>query len=94
MLSRGKLKKLLQEHGIMAKVHSNFYRPVIETNRPAKQPGGRDVIVSYYDGNRYICTKHRVIIGIWDEAEEVHQDVEAAVIDGVHYERGPDTETP
>lgn len=84
-LSKDSLKKLLIECSILEGIHEGRYREVIENESPAKSiPNGRSLIISYYQGNKYICTKHELRKG---KDDIVHQDVEAAFIDGTHYMR-------
>ncbi len=75
-------------HGILDGIHRGQYQVKFESNRPAREVTGRECLISYYDGDQYLCTKHRITVGILDEVREVHQDVEAAVLNGIRYERG------
>ncbi len=42
---------------------------------------------SYYEGDAYVCTRHRVTVGILDDIREVHQDVEGVFVNVVRYAR-------
>ena len=82
-LGKDALKELLIDNSILKGIHEGRYREVIENDVPAKSvPNGRSLIISYYQGNRYICTKHELRTAMGDT---VHQDVEAAFIKGKHY---------
>lgn len=79
------LKQLLVDNLILEGIRQGRYREVIENDDPAKKiPSGRSLIISYYQGNQYICTKHELKT---KRGRTVHQDVEAVLIGGIRYER-------
>lgn len=84
-LPKKSLKKLLIDSSVLEGIRQERYREVIESDDPAKKiPDGRSLIISYYQGNQYICTKHELKT---KKGRTVHQDVEAALISGIRYER-------
>ena len=84
-LSKRALKRLLKDNSILEGIQQGWYREVIENDRPAKKIlDGRSLIISYYQGNQYICTKHELKT---KTGRTVHQDVEAVLIGGIRYER-------
>jgi hypothetical protein len=84
-LTKRALKKLLKDKSILDAIHQGHYREVIENDVPAKKiSGGRSLIISYYQGSQYICTKHELRT---KTDRTVHQDVEAAFINNIRYDR-------
>ena len=84
-LPKKPLKRLLIDNSILEAIRQGRYREVIESDVSAKKiPDGRSLIISYYQGNQYICTKHE----LKKRGRTVHQDVEAVLISGIRYERG------
>jgi hypothetical protein len=85
-LPKKSLKRLLIDNSILEAIRQGRYTEVIESDVSAKKiPGGRSLIISYYQGNQYICTKHELKT---KAGRTVHQDVEAVLISGIRYERG------
>jgi hypothetical protein len=85
-LPKKSLKRLLIDNSILEAIRQGRYREVIESDVSAKKiPDGRSLIISYYQGNQYICTKHELKT---KRGRTVHQDVEAVLIRGIRYERG------
>ncbi len=87
-LPKDQLKKLLIDNSILRGIEQGRYTKVIEDDSPARRiPKGRSLIISYYQGSQYICTKHELRT---KRGDTVHQDVEAVFISGTRYERlGP-----
>jgi len=84
-LPKKSLKRLLIDNSILEAIRQGRYREVIDSDVSAKKiPDGRSLIISYYQGNQYICTKHELKT---KRGRTVHQDVEAVLISGIHYER-------
>ena len=84
-LAKDQLKKLLIDSSILRGIEQGCYREVIEDDSPARHIAkGRSLIISYYQGNQYICTKHELKR---KRGDTVHQDVEAVIISGTRYER-------
>jgi hypothetical protein len=85
-LPKRSLKKLLKDSSILKGIEQGQYREVIENDSPAKKiQSGRSLIISYYQGDQYICTKHELRTR---KGCTVHQDVEAVEFSGIRYERG------
>jgi len=85
-LSKKSLKRLLIDNSILEAIRQGRYKEVIESNVSAKKIlDGRSLIISYYQGKQYICTKHELKT---KRGRTVHQDVEAVLISGIRYERG------
>ena len=84
-LPKEQLKKLLIDHSILDGIRRGRYTEVIEDDSPSRRiPNGRSLIISYYQSNQYICTKHELKK---KNGDTVHQDVEAVFIDGIRYDR-------
>lgn len=84
-LAKDQLKKLLIDNSILRGIKQGRYTEVIEDDSPARRiPKGRSLIISYYQGSQYICTKHELRT---KRGNTVHQDVEAVFISGTRYER-------
>jgi len=84
-LPKDQLKKLLMDRSILEGIRQGRYTEVIEDDSPSRRiPNGRSLIISYYEGNQYVCTKHELKR---KRGDTVHQDVEAVFIDGTRYER-------
>jgi len=84
-LPKDQLKKLLIDHSILDGIRRGRYTEVIDDDSPSRRiPNGRSLIISYYQGNQYICTKHELKR---KSGDTVHQDVEAVIISGTRYER-------
>jgi len=76
---------LLIDNSILHAIEQGCYKEVIEDNDPARSiPKGRSLIISYYQGRQYICTKHELRT---EAGDTVHQDVEAVLIGGTRYVR-------
>ena len=85
-LPKKALKLLLIDNSILEAIRQGRYREVIESDVSAKKiPDGRSLIISYYQGSQYICTKHELKT---KRGRTLHQDVEAVLISGIRYERG------
>lgn len=85
-LPKKSLKRLLIDNSILEAIRQGRYREVIESDVSAKKiPDGRSLIISYYQGSQYICTKHELKT---KRGRTLHQDVEAVLISGIRYERG------
>jgi len=77
--------RLLIEHGILEGIRIGRYDPVVQSDAPARKiQGGRSLVISYYYGNQYVCTKHELKT---KRDGVVHQDVEDVFINGIRYER-------
>jgi hypothetical protein len=84
-MSKRLLKQLLRKNSILDGIHQGRYKEVIENEVPAKKISNcRSLIISYYQGGNYICTKHALRT---KSGRTVHQDVEAARIGGIKYKR-------
>ena len=84
-LPKQSLKQLLKDKSILDGIHQGRYKEVIENEVPAKKISNcRSLIISYYQGGNYICTKHELRTR---NGRTVHQDVEAAIIGGIKYKR-------
>jgi hypothetical protein len=82
-LPKDQLKRLLIDHSILEGIHEGRYTEVIEHDDTAKKiPNGRSLIISYYDGERYICTKHELRTSRGDTR---HQDVEEVLMGDTLY---------
>lgn len=85
LLTSDQLSKLLQESSICERIRSGALKAVEQSRVPARIPGGgASSIVSFYDGDVYICTRHRILTS---DGKILHQDFEDAVIDGVWYKK-------
>ena len=85
LLPKDQLKRLLIDRSILDGIRLGRYTPDIHENVPAKKiPNGRSLMISYYQGRQYICTKHELRR---KNGSLVHQDVESVFIDGTRYER-------
>jgi len=84
-MSKDELKKLLIEHGILEGIRLGRYEAVVQSDTPARKiQSGRSLVISYYYGNQYICTKHELKT---QRDGVIHQDVEDVFINGIRYER-------
>jgi hypothetical protein len=83
LLTAEQLKELLQERNICQKIRSGTLKAVEQYRAPARIPGsGTSFITSFYDGDLYVCTKHRIKT---PDGKLFHEDVEDALIGGVRY---------
>ncbi len=84
-LTAEQLNNLLEEHNILRKIHTNMFREVEQDHAAARiAGGGRSLIISYYEGNQYICTKHKILTA---SGKLFHQDIEDALINGIRYKK-------
>ncbi len=77
------LKAMLERHGILAKIRSGAVERREKWRKPARmKEGGASIIYSFYEGDTYLCTSHRLVTltGVVK-----HCDVKACTIDGVRY---------
>jgi len=78
------LIKLMTDEGIMADVTSGGLTPVLQARDQSKAiPGGWSEIVSYYNGNQYVCIFHRLLDAQGQVTSHVHP--KDAVIQGSRY---------
>jgi len=84
-INKDNLMKLLIEHGILEGIRIGRYSAVVQSEAPARKiPGGKSLIISYYQRGQYLCTLHELRN---KSGRVVHQDVEDVFIDGIRYER-------
>ena len=77
--------KLLIEHGIIEGIRMGRYEQVVQNEAPSRKiPGGKSLIISYYQHGQYLCTIHELRN---KNGHVVHQDVENIFINGIRYER-------
>jgi len=85
LLTSEQLKQLLQGRNICEKIRSGALKAIEEYRTPARIPGGgASCIISFYEGDSYICTKHQIKT---PEGKLFHQDIEDAFIDGALYKK-------
>ena len=84
-MSKDDLMKLLIEHGIMEGIRIGRYENVVQNDSPSRKiPGGKSLIISYYQQGKYLCTLHELRD---KNGHVVHQDVEDVFINGIRCER-------
>jgi hypothetical protein len=85
LLSAEQLRELLRGRNICEKIRSGALKAVEQDRAFARIPGGgASSIISFYEGDSYVCTKHRIKT---PEDKLFHEDVEDAFIDGVRYKK-------
>jgi hypothetical protein len=85
LLTSEQLRKLLQEHNICEKIWSGAFKAEVQSCVPARIPGGgASSIISFYKGDLYVCTKHRIVT---PDGKLFHEDIKDAFIDGVWYKK-------
>jgi hypothetical protein len=83
-LSEAELEKILEQHNLLSKMHSDKLLAKEQAKSPAKKSlGGTSYIITYYDEHiQNYFTIHRIIS---QEGKVIHEHVKSAYIDGVKY---------
>jgi len=83
LVSDNKLREMLEQRNLWARMKSGKLLAVEQARVPAKiSPGGTSYIVSYYDKRHNMFTIHRIIT---KEGKVIHEHPKDACIDGVRY---------
>ena len=83
-LSEDKLKEMLEERTLWARMQAGKLLAKEQATAPAKKSyGGTSYIITYYDEHiQNYFTIHRIIT---KEGKVIHEHVKDAFIDGIHY---------
>ena len=85
LLTSEQLRELLRGRNICEKIRSGALKPIEQDRDTARKPGsGASCIISFYEGDLYVCTKHRIST---PDGKLFHEDIKDAFIDGVRYKK-------
>ena len=82
-IGQNELQQRLKDLSYWTRIHAGKLLQRIRKDTPAKSArDGRSLIVTYYDGRRYICTLHKVVTR---QGAVIHEDIKDAYLDGIWY---------